>query len=66
MHMWTKADIQECKVDFIASLITSVFISPKGNTRFEDIYALDAPSSSNTGIVPLNRLGIAPSNTNPI
>jgi len=61
MHIWTKADIQECKVDLIASLITSVFISPKGNTRFEDIYAPDKPS-----IAPSNGLGIALSNTNPI
>jgi hypothetical protein len=62
--MWTKADIQECKVDLIASLITSVFISLRGNTRFEDIYALDAPSSNSTSIAPLNGLGIALSNTN--
>jgi hypothetical protein len=61
MHMWIKANIQECKVDLIASLITSVFISLKGNTRFEDIYAPDRLS-----IAPSNGLSIALSNTNPI
>ena len=69
MHIWTKTDIQECKVDFIANLITSVFINLKGNTRFEDIYAPDKPNiapSNGLSIALSNRLGIVPSNTNPI
>jgi hypothetical protein len=54
MHIWSKADIQECKVDLTAGPITSVFISPTSNTRFEDII---------TGIPSIP--SIAPYNPNP-
>jgi hypothetical protein len=64
MHVWTKADIQECKVDSIASLFTSVFISLTINTQFKEIYALSALGSvggrtsarrNPTGTIPGNQ-----------
>jgi len=51
MHIWSKEDIQECKVDFIARLITSVFISSISNTWFKDIYILSRLSINNNSML---------------